>query len=841
MKIMRKICLSALLLLCFSRGGAAPLPALPPDSRIERGTLGCGVAYYMVTNRSVKGRADIAIVRRDESPSELTYSSLDKGFYSRMGIAPGTDGYVSDRDGSTVIQYRNLALYKAGVLDSTLLRTFSQVALSRAEQAVIVCGDIDPAELKKKMDIFSMLVPRILVKEAHAPDYVWEPSPAPMVVVRPVMGTPMVSVSYSSARIPHNLMNTSQALVTQIMGDELETIVTHRLRRNLRDAGVPYSRLRFRSQNSNTSAGDERYGVSVHTDEAHLDAAMRIISSTLAELESYGVSVNEFADSRRILLPEYMDRSSRMPSPEEDVERCISHFIYGATLAPFSEQSRLLARKNIADSSYAKLFNNFTGELIDQLSNLTLEYASANDSLDRDDALFYYNLSYLYGAISSGGKDYSWHRADTLGMEVSPVKIKLKSERADLVTGGKIWTFSNGVQVVFKQMTGSGMFSFSYILNGGLAKVEGINEGEGGYIEDILSLYDAGGLSAYAFRDMILSNGVRLGTDVSVNFMRLWGDAPSSRFPFLMKTLLALANDRNLNWSEFEIYSRNEALSQVSVNQRLESIISPGFAAADVKMRGVLTAETARKADRYFEERFSRMNDGVFVIAGDLDESFVKKVLTRYAGGFRTVRNMPVRTGVPRQYISGTRTVAGEGGRPGIYVRLDAEYPVTAKNFFTSYIAEEVLRQKLASSLALYGFTVETISGLEVKPQERFRLNVTCLPANPDGLPRDIRDRDMDRALSAVRMAIKDAASQPVSAQDLKFISGKVLADTQKALSSPSGLVTTLMARYSAGKDITSRYKESIGSITAADVQAFLQALSSGGRVEYIVDHPVNE
>ena len=64
---------------------AADLPTLPVDSRIIKGTLGCGATYYMVSNTSVKGYADIAVIRRDEAPSQEARRSLRSDFFSRMG------------------------------------------------------------------------------------------------------------------------------------------------------------------------------------------------------------------------------------------------------------------------------------------------------------------------------------------------------------------------------------------------------------------------------------------------------------------------------------------------------------------------------------------------------------------------------------------------------------------------------------------------------------------------------------------------------------------------------------------------------------------------------------
>ena len=814
---------------------AADLPTLPVDSRILKGTLGCGATYYMVSNTSVKGYADIAVIRRDEAPSPEAKRSLRSDFFSRMGISPGPDGYLSDYDGSAVFRYRHIAFHNADVLDSTLLYTFSQMSRSKAEQAIIVCGDIDPVELKKKMDIFSMLVPRILVKESHTPDYVWEPSPIPYVSVTAVPGKKDVeiSVTYSSARIPHDLMNTPQTLTTRILAREFQTILGHRLERNFRDVGIPYGEIVFSALTSADTSGDERYSVSINTTPEYAETAMRTMSSTIGELDSFGATVEEFSDAKRILTPAYLRKAAELPSTEEDTDRCIAHFLYGAPLSPFAEEARLFARKNVPDSVQTRHFNLFSAALAEQLSNLSLHYVTASDSLDRDEALFYYNLAYLYGSIAPSGKEYSWHSADSLGLERDLPRARIRTEKTEPITGGKLWTFTNGIRVAYKQIPGSGMFSYSLILNGGLSTIKDIKPGEGGYIADFLPLYDAGGLSAPAFRDLMESAGISMRADVGVFSMSLSGDAPSSQLLFLLKTLRAIACDRTLNNAQVERYLRSGALKPATTEDRLFQLLNPGFAASALKEPEALSAETARKADEYFSRRFARMNDGILLLAGDLDEGVVKKMLTRMLGGFDTDRGTLPRPVVEMRPIVGARTMAGTGAR-GVYVMMDAPFAVTSQSFYTADIAAEALRRALLGHLAPYGYTVEVSPTLIVQPQERFRMFISCIPADKSGLPDDCI-QDTERALTAVRAAIKAVSSKAVPAADLKAWKATVLQETKDEMNSSSGAVAAMKNRYAYGKDI-SRYEDSINSVTPEVLRNFLHALASGGRIEYIVD-----
>jgi len=811
------------------------LPSLPVDSRIQKGTLGSGVTFYMVTNPSEKGYADIAIVQRDEPLSAAKREGLKSAFLGRMEIAPGPDGFLSDVDGSTVYRFGRVPFYRPDVLDSTMLYTFALVAQSKAQQAVIVSGDIDAPELRKKMDIFSMLVPRMLVKENHRPDYVWEPSPAPSVQFHEGKEAE-VSVTYSSSRIPFPYMNTAQALVTDLFGLEFKVLLQHRLERNLREAGIAYGDISFHALRSEDYGGDERYTVRVTVAPDQHNAAMRVISFTLAEMDSHGVATDEFVEAKKVLLPAIHRKSEGIPTASEYVSRCIANFLYGANMAPYSETLRLFARKNVADSTETRLFNNFSGALLDQLGNLTLEYTAAPDSLDKDQELFYYNLSYLYGSVIPSGNDYSWRGADTLGFHAASSKVKIRSEKKEPVTGSTLWTFSNGMRVCYKEVRGSGIFHYALQLNGGLSQIEGIREGEGGYIGELLPLYDAAGLRAWHFREVLEAAGISMDARVDLNGMSIQGAAPSQQFPLLLKALLELANNRTPNRSEFDAYCRREGVRGVSVQTELEKRLTPDYSFATRKDPSVLGPETWEKAEKYFAARFSRMNDGILIIAGDLETDVVKRMLCRYLGGFRVLKGTTPRKQVDYRPRSGTVTFMEEGGpEPGIHILMDAEYAITSDHYYTARIGAEALRQELVRQLAGYGFTCDVRVSQQPQPQERFQLWITCLPASLQGLPADVQDVSAERALSAVRKAIREVSKREIAPADLALWKARLEGDVRSKVASPSGFVQTLFNRYALNKDVTSRFHESISGITQDKVKAFLGTIAAGGCIEYVV------
>ena len=801
---------------------AQTLPSLPMDGKVQKGTLRCGVAYYMVKNDEVKGFADFAVVRRGEAPSPTVGENLETKYLSRHGIGPRCGGYYHDYDGSTVLHLDQVPVYDANVLDSTLLVTFAQVAASRAPEAVIIAGDIDPVEFKKKMDIFSMMVPQHFVENSHGPDYVWEPQVMPSIVLRdePLGDRGIVRVAYASPRTPQDQMNTAQALVMGILSREFKTIAVRRIERNLRDAGIPYGRLDFRYLNSTETGEDEEYAVEVQTDRNHLESAMKIVSGTLAGLDGFGVPVEEFTDAKKVMMADMLARGNERLSNRKYVDRCTAHFLYGANLAPYSEETRLFARKNVPDSTETRLFNQFATSLLSQLSNLTLEYRARLDTLDEDNTLFQYNLAYLYGSTFKESKNFAWQR-DTSGLEVNCPRTKIKDTKAEPVSGGVLWTFSNGMRVVYKQVTGSRTFDYALLLGGGLSGVNGLQEGEGGYFGDMLSLFDAGGLSASDFRDHLAVNGIGMDTQVALTYTAISGQAPASKLPTLMKALLALANGRTINRSEFDIYLRNARWAQEPVGNRLYAMMYPGFNYATRKYTSGLNPGTQAKAAQFYESQFSRMNDGMLMIVGDVDEATVRRVLLRYIGGFRTQRGNASRKTLRYQPRLGVVSQKEAGVDKGVYVRLDAENPLSGVNYAMAEVAAEVLRRHLVEALEGTGMSVEVTTGFHSYPQERQWMLLSC---------------EGGTDVNAVRKGIRRAAASTVPQKDVDALKAKALAAMDRQLEDPGTMVSALVARYGIGKDLVTHHKESVAAITAARIQEMLSTLAAGSVAEMIVE-----
>ena len=430
------------------------------------------------------------------------------------------------------------------------------------------------------------------------------------------------------------------------------------------------------------------------------------------------------------------------------------------------------------------------------------------------------------------------------------MKARLKQTVTEPVTGGELWTFANGMRVIYKRSTAvKGMFSYGFLLNGGFADVPDLAQGEGGFIADMLALNDIGGTTGASFLKMLESNGISFSPSVSLTDFRVEGRAPSSRLQLLLKSLLTLSRERAVNADAYGYYRACERL-RLSMDRRqhdgihavVDSIMCPDYRYMAGKRPYGLTDDLPQRAAEYFDGIFSSCNDGVLVLVGDLDPYMLKKVLPRYMGGFMTGGMHSTRPQVDFNLRSGWSTYTVEArdsvvgsGEPCITVAESAMLPFTPERYFSFRVAAMELRKHLAGALAGTGMYAEVSDELELFPAERLSLRIVCRPASEDGLPSDVVPEDPLRVLGVLRSALAAFTAEGPAAASLASSKAALLSVLDTSVTDPAFLTEAAMMRYSAGKDMVTGYKSKVGAVTPASVKEVLSALDSGSKVEYVV------
>lgn len=845
---------------------AADLPQLPASSKIKTGVLDNGVSYYIVTNSTEKGKADIALVQRcgygNENGAMVGTSAVNAmgaltslphfrtdtpfSYLSRNCIWPGARGYVAVYSDAAVYRFNGLDLSRSKeVVDSTLLLVLDVIGMqsdvlgarySPENQAIVISGDIDTGAVLNKMNMLSMLVTRRPANKA-VQDYKWEHSEEALFryVKDDVKGRVSITAEYRSPRTPKNNMNTVQPLVSKKFASEFGILIKKRLSTALRRADVPVSEVSFSYLGSPSGPGDETYRTTITTSPACLGKAVSILSGTLADLDKVGVSIDEYRDAENELVMNMRrEYSGDVTANSRYIEQCLSSFLYGSSLASASTSMNFFLTKNIQDDLGVKLFNNFIFALLDKSHNLTVECRADSSVVAGLDIPGKFASSWSSGNVQT----YTISNSDTLSLKKLSTKTKIKMVSPEPLSGGQIWTFDNGIKVIYKNVPKSGMFHYMWLLKGGYSLIPGLKPGEGAYISDLLHLYDVSGMSCYRFADMLAANGITMNGEVTVSDFRISGAAPSSRLRLVLKALCSLAEERTINKDAYDYYKKCQALAFVggsSIESKIDSLLFQGSAWSPYKRPVSLGVDFQKRAEKFYGNEFSKMNDGVLVLVGDFDEFSLKKDLCRDLGSFSTEKVSSSRSRIQYKTTSGRVSRIIEGSEPSIGVGISSPLMYTATNFMASQIAAMKLSDDFSDALAECGWYGESSWDFAMFPEERFNYTISCSMSDRVGVPASLAQSDsVEFVISQMRRAILKSASG-ITTKDFAAYRSMLLKSMEARMSDPETIMSMLVLRYSYGKDIVTKYKDKINAVTIDDVNNILKTMAGSRIAEYAI------
>ena len=852
---------SALVVLSALGLAAQPLVRLPKASEVDTGTLPNGIEYFLVSNPGSKGVADFALVRKGAVQTEGSGSVLSSlphfqkespyQFLAKLGAGYRDYGYIQSSKGSVTYHFEDVPVDVTAVRDTALLMLFDIAGTWPYEQAVVVSGDIDKASVLERMKVFSMMItPRLPLPEQ--PPYEWRATDGIRFLssVTPDQEEAVVSAIYSSPRTPEREMGTLVPLVTDLFMREFGKIVDERLETAFLESGIPLAGLDFHFRSSADGPFAEQMTISATVGRDRMAEAASVMGRVLAGLDVHGAELDEFQGAKDALLSS-ADAERTSLSNSDWVDRCASAYLFGASLASRKDINGFFASRNIASRRELELFNGFVSALIDSTTAVTLHCTAPEGTVDKDSVISSFTSGWAEGASDKlqSLSSHGMHKGDTLSLAVPRSKAKLKKTAPEPVTGGEVWTFSNGMKVICRKTDDHGRFSYGFLLNGGFSGVRELQRGEGGFIEDMLLTERIASMSGRSFSRMLEANGVEFHPSVSLTDLKITGSAPSSKLELLLKSLIGVAGDRAVDTLAYSYFREAEKLRlsvdrkrQAGIDAVVDSIMSPDYRFTASKLASGLTDDLPVRAEEYFESVFSRCGDGVLVLAGDIDLFRLKKVLPKYLGAFRTDGTPSARPQIQYTPRSGWSTYTVEAaesdvgnGDPSITVSASAPVSFNIDMNMSFRVALKALRAGMAAALAETGMYAEVSGDFMLVPSERLNVTVTCRPADADGLPSDVYPADPLKVLGAVRGALSGLASEPVSAAFLKWAKASLLAECTADASDPEKIVDMALMRYSGGKDLVSGYKDRVNAVTAKSVQEIFSLLSEGSKVEYVI------
>ena len=840
---------------------AQELPVLAPDKAVKAGMLPNGTCYYVVSNPTIKGLVDFALVQRtgteniEDTASYRAVSEARKtlmsGFFTSHGAVPGRHGFVKVKDNSTEFRFNDVLVSTEEAMDSALYTLLSMVGriadtedgfvrrwYSPSDQAVIIAGDVDTAKVPDKLKMLSYMTPSFPSSARKA--YTWEERDAEYFRQKDEeRALASFTATWYSARTPRWYMHTIQPAIYEMYLAELGMVSEEYVAKALRSRGIPYADVSAVHTGSLQTSGDEAFSVSVHVSPDDFAEAVRTVSSVMSGIDAGMTAINDLARIRRTYMDGIRNLSTEpVFSNSEYVDRCIKAFLYNGSLATLRTKVDFLDRRHIPDTTDLRLFNNISSALLDSGKNLRVSYVSG---LAEDEVKAIFESSW---ADPSGPPVRSMvYGPDDIGDHVGKdSRVKLRMERTDYMSKGREWTFDNGFKVVFKQLPTGGGIYYNLALNGGFGAIEDLEKGEGGYISDYFMLSRIDGMPAEDFIEVLASEGMSMDVHVGLNTMMLSGSADRDNPEFMLKSLLAVMNGRTPDDDAVRYYESCEPVrhqlrkgTSAEMTAKVNDIMCPGYDHVSYKMFETLPEGLSGKAERFFMNQAAKANDGVLIIVGDIGEDLLKKVLLDHVGGFKVIDRAFRRSLVRYQPSSGWSTYTVDGAENRVDVALSVPLALTSANFMSSEIVSMLLKKILSDAVAETGMCVSVSHECRVYPNERVNFHISLSEVSPEGLADDLDGPDPMGALAKVRMVLSGVGGMYVDEEDVEAFKAQLKDGMNMEMKVPFYWLNAISRRHLAGKDFTTNHEAHIDSVTADRVKAILSAMNDGTRVEYIV------
>ncbi|MBO5814797.1 MAG: insulinase family protein [Bacteroidales bacterium] len=826
---------------------AQNLPKMPADPALMTGVLPNGLSYFIVSNAYAKGVADFALIQKTGAcnvPDSLAGEDCARrtarqalasvprlkdispqDFFLRHGALPGKAGYVSVSEDATVFRFPGVRLSDHNaVLDSALVvllniadrGNFSDNSFLRkwyplADQAIVISGDVDAKTLLSRLEAMAYMIP--FSSSAERMDvYLPDTSRVRIAGIGQTGALREISMTWVSKRVPREYMNTVQPVIFDRSMDMLGKVSVKRLRETLETERIPVADVSYLQRNADEGPGDDAFTLRVTVDSAYVSVAQKLMSGVISSIDADGVTVDEYLLAEADFMNQ-LRRESLIPycSNSAYVERCISSFRYNSLLSSPKQIHAFHTAREIPDSVRTRLFNDVAAAMIHPFeTECPVDPVPAPASLS---------------------------------FPMPGPKVKIKSVKKDHLSGGSVWTFSNGFRVVYRNMPSAGEVYYTLALNGGYGSMPGLSGGEGAFMSDIFRLIRVGGMKGTDFFNALKKEGLVMNPRITLSNTLIEGHLPKDRMPVLLQTLQLLSTARSSMEESFQYYRETEKLalehpgnSYAMRMTAIDSIMCPGYRFSPYKTKGKLSSAFYSKAYAFLDAQMEKLNDGVLVIVGDIDEEYLKQQLMSYVGNF-PVKDAPAkRPSVRYQPVSGWSTYTVRGESNAVDVALSARMPLTLNNYLAACIAVMTIEHDLTEALAESGMSFEVQFNCRIYPEERINMLVSVSEVDTEGLALGYTRKSAIDVLSDVREALSELDSKEISDDELKQYKAYLKNLMSAEMKDPQYWVDAIVVRYLDGKDLTTGYAANIDALSRDDIRKVLALIDRGCKVEYVTE-----
>lgn len=751
---------------------AQTLPLLPQDPAIHSSVFSNGLSCYLTENKYCRQIADFTLLRRDYEGNEL------------------------------VCTQENVIVSSDMIVDTLLLHLMRRVEADKrpADYAIVISGDIDAATVMTKLKYMSLMVDSSV--PSAMPEYIWNGNGKVSATVSAdaQRGLSTVHFQWQAPRIPTQNANTIQSMVYEKATWELGEAASMLIKRTLRKQDIPYADVSYYHDSCTSGFTHDCFSFDVTVVQENAAKAQNAVASVLSFLNQGNIYFNDFLLAEKTYISGLENSIGRADRTNAEYTRlCRDAFLYNRPLSSDKERLAYLESKDISGMKRKGMFTDITSALMDiDVPSDTIEVVSS-------------------AALQN----------DTLALPGQNIKMKFRSLKKDSFSGGVVWTFANGFKVIYKKMPTAKKLYYSMSLNGGFGNIENLESGEGAYMSEYLDHCWISGMKGSYFKDVLNLSGMTLNTKVGLLNTVISGQVENRNATLMIKALLAVANERRPDPVELDFHSRCEDLRQSMLKNAdmravLDGLLCPGYNYTLFKTEDGVGKNTFEKADKLFSYLTSKMNDGMLVIIGDMDETELKKLLQMYVGGFR-VRNIASRRpSIHYHPVTGWFSYNVEGEKEGAYVVITTPISMTSANHFATEIAMKIFKRRLQSAFEAKGLSADLAFTRGIYPDERFSMMVT------------LSGKCGREEIACVKEMLAQC-QENITAEELTAYKEYVKNTYALHLERPEYWLRVIPLRHLEGKDFTSGYAAKIDAVSQEMLHDVFKLLHKGAGIDYII------
>ena len=774
-KVFRLLTLvSGLIFSIFMPLSAQHLPLLPEDAAVRRAVMPDGLTCYVADNPYVRGFADYMLVSKESGMALMSISDV-----------PTTDEAVTD---------------------STLIKIMREVEAHGvpAALAVIACGDLRADAVLSKLKYMSFMIPASGDVPGVGPSSKGATPVSLTTSLDEASGLATIRAEWRATRTPDAFSGTIQTAVYDKTVHELGSIVCSRVRKSLRDNGIPFADIDFRHLGSFHTMSDETFAFEITLKAADASVAERFLMTALASIDEYGASSSELLIAEKAYFKELEARKYNHDRTNAAyVQLCKRAYLVGAPLVSSAQRLDYLKSKDISLNVRERIFSGISSALLD--------------------------LS--FGDMASNMKTYL-NASDTMSFPSVGPKVTLRHSRKEYLSGGVVWTFSNGFKVVYKRMAGVRTLYYMLALNRGYGDISNLERGEGAFVSEYFDYCNISGMRAQDFMKVLLLSGISMEAKVNISNVMVSGEAPESEVGLLMRSLLALANERACDEDALDYHIECERLRGIygpcDLRSVTDSLMYPDYRYSPYKYDGTIPVDLSSKVEHLLKKSFSKTDDGVLVLVGDMDEADLRKSIMPYVGNFRTSEAASRKTAVHSRAVSGSMTYNVEGNHDAIMISMATPLPMTAENHIAAEMAAIVLHKIVSESVAPYSLDLHVDHSRRIYPEDRFC--VTIMMDAPMG--KDIPQE----ALNALRQSLSRINDIEPDVNHVNACKIYLKHKCSIQMQEPAYWLRAVAMRYLDGKDYTTGYASKVDAVSVEDIRKILRLLGEGSSIEYIIN-----